>query len=130
MDKKERENKFEEIKSLMRDFTTCKDKENHFLMRFHRCYLDGSYGDFENEKNGENLYNLHVRKFSKNLKTNTLINEALLSFRMFLSIEFMNRKFIISKNKMNTILDEVFLDDNDREIFIKTIVNNCKNLLV
>ena len=130
MNKKERENKFEEIKNLLRDFTTCKDKENHFLMRLHRCYLDGSYGDYEDKNNKENLYNLHVRKFSKNLKINTLINEALLSFRMFLSIEFMNREFTISKNKMNTIIDEVFLDDNDREIFIKTIVDNCKNLLV
>jgi len=42
--------KTSEIKAIMRDYFDKKEDENHWIRRFFRCYIDGSYNGVEHYK--------------------------------------------------------------------------------
>ncbi|MGL5380547.1 hypothetical protein [Clostridium sp.] len=120
--------KIEEVKEMLKTWISDTDKENNYMMRFHRCYLDGSYGDVNNSPDGGyKLYKLYVNKFSKNLKESTWTKEAISTFKNFLIIEFFNRDVTLSNKEVENILVESLGDH--KEAFINMLVDNCKDLL-
>lgn len=117
-----------EIKELLNAWKTEKDQVNSYLVRFHRCYLDGSYGDLSNTYDGGyKLYQLHMRKFSKKLTDNTWRNNAISSFKAFLLIEFFNRRgSSLSNNDVEIMLTEAL--GEQKELFVNMLIDNCKDL--
>lgn len=41
---------------VLKDFPTNTEKVNSYMVRFHRLYLDGSYGDYEGTRDGGQKY--------------------------------------------------------------------------
>ena len=117
----------ENLKGELKEYLKSNDKNNSYLIRFHRLYLDGSYGDLKNSFNGgENVYNLHKRKYcNKNLKEETLRSEGLATFRNFITIEYFDRKYFITNTETEYILKSVL--NNEYNNFINILANNIKS---
>ena len=123
----EKQEIYTSIKDLLNQFIKEDDKVNSYLIRFHRLYLDGSYGTIESDKDGEKIYKLHISKFSKNLKEETLKAEALMTFRCFIVIEFFNREALLRVQELELLLRQGLGSEENYNIFIDHLVNNVKD---
>lgn len=118
----------ESLKETIKLFITDEDKANCYPIRFHRLYLDGSYGNMANDRDGgQKIYKLHVNRFSKNLKEETLRKDAISTFKNFVAIEFYNRNYIPRIQEIESILREVLQDKYDA--FVDELVINIKDLV-
>lgn len=126
--KNEKIQAIKEIKELMEEFKTSDDKINSYLIRFHRMYLDGSYGSFNPMVSGENLYKIHVGRFTRNIKEENYSKYALSTFKNFISIEFFNRKYNVPLNEVEKILEEGLGKYKDE--FMNYLINDIKDFRI
>ena len=106
MNKQEKTNIINSIEEELQEYIKSNDKINSYLIRFHRLYLDGSYGDINNTRNGgEAVYQKHIRRYKeRTLKEETFKTEAITTFKYFLIIEFFNREYLITNTEVEYIL--------------------------
>lgn len=127
MKRKDKIAAYEELRSVLKEFINSEDKVNSYPIRFHRLYLDGSYGSVNNEISGYNLYKMHLNKFSKTMKDETLKSHAIATFKNFVIIEFFNREYLMRIGEIESIIKEC-LGEHEEE-FINLLAENIKDLV-
>ena len=119
--------KFKELKSMFADLKREESKQrgyaNDWLMRYHRCYLDGSY-------TGEKAYLRHKKEIKKITQKRTVgeIKKSLEIFALRTFKEFLRKEGFhgVTNWELNNILT---WEDLDRDLFIQTIKDNCTDLI-
>lgn len=77
----------EEIRELLRDYIAEGCDSNHWIRRFYRCYIDGSYkGEEHYKQNCEAVRD--ALKLTEGRKQRRLVMLARHNFREFLQVEF------------------------------------------
>lgn len=127
MKKNDKKQAYEELRSTLRNFINSEDKVNSYPIRFHRLYLDGSYGSLNPHMSGERLYKMHLGMFSKKNKEETLKSHAIATFKNFVSIEFFNKEYLIRIGEIESILSETLGECKDE--FVDLLVENIKDLV-
>ena len=125
-DKKFREECREELIKCLNAYLVDEDKDNTYMVRFHRCYIGGDYGSIKDPQAGEKMYNMYRRQAQRNMKPQGYRNMALTTLRAFIIIEFYNREANLPTRELEDIMSQVLGDK--KEEFIEHIVNNIKEL--
>lgn len=127
MNMQEKKDAIQRLQDALREYLSSSDKGNSYPIRFHRLYLDGSYGDIRGTGGGAALYELHLNRYkSRTLKEETFKKEALGTFKSFVVIEFFNREYLSSITEIEFILKDTLQKEYDK--FINMLVNNIKEI--
>ncbi len=118
----------EELKDLLIDYTKGDERaghepcdSNHWIRRFYRCYIDGSYkGSRHYESNCENVR--EALKLTAGRKKVRLTMLARTNFREFLQVEFPD-----SKNIGKLIAET--LTERQNELLTKELVDDLVDLV-
>ncbi len=112
--------KTKELISLLKEYKETKDS-NHFIRRFYRCSLDGSYTSDEDKcRLHEGINEALIIKTDKR-KASTLRMIAITRFQKFIELEFNLNQYYTIKS-----LKEVF-NKEELETFNKDLIKDLKN---
>ena len=114
-------NKLNEFVEMLNHYNMTKDV-NHYIRRFYRCYLDGSY-------TGEWAYNKHKQQIS--LKKDS--REKLEAYAMEVFARFCKSETnLLGQNNINNDLIQATVKEvlaDDYQLFVSALVEDCLDLI-
>ena len=97
------DNEKKELQDVIRDYIKCdQDQSNHWLRRFYRCFIDGSYDHYNSGHGGykKNVAFIHSLKDypTDKMRYNKTRTRVISLFADFLGVEFSNLSRVIVHN--------------------------------